>query len=349
MTASPLAHAILETLAYAEVFAYPLRPSEIHRYLIDCPATLAQVQAALAGEAVLQQRVCHQDGYYWLCAGHANLEIRRQRQAQALFLWPLAQRYAHLIQQLPFVRMVALTGALAMQNEPGVDIDYLIITTPGRLWLCRALVIALVYAAQRRGVTLCPNYFLSQRALVFNPQTLYSAHEVTQMIPLGGFASYQQLRQLNQWTTTYLPNAFGAPSLPEMPLAIPAGLTATAGVNGNSRLQSLAETALNLPLVTPLENWERRRKIAKLSAIHSGAINDGAINDGVINDGVINDGAADPISTIESQQPSSATTEAPWLLPEAWFGVDCCKGHIHPHAQPTLQAYQAVLARIEVD
>ncbi len=63
--------------------------------------------------------------------------------------------------------MIAVTGALAMKNSgAGDDIDVLIVTAPDRVWLTRAFAIALVYAGKLCGDTLCPNYVISERALV---------------------------------------------------------------------------------------------------------------------------------------------------------------------------------------
>src|SRR5260370_23103993 len=81
----------------------------------------------------------------------------------------------------------------------------------GRVWLCRAIVVGLVRTAALRGVELCPNYFLSERALVLDEHNLFTAHEVAQMVPLTGIETYQRMRSLNRWTDTFLPNAGGHP------------------------------------------------------------------------------------------------------------------------------------------
>jgi len=153
---------------------------------------------------------------------------------------------------LPFVRMVAVTGGLAMDNMADGDIDYLVITEPGRLWLCRALIVGLVRMAALRGTELCPNYFLSERAMVLNERNLFTAHEVTQMVPLAGLATYQHLRELNRWTDAYLPNASGAPR--RMAAVEPAH-------RGTHRL---VESTLRSRVCSPLEHWEMMRKVRKL-------------------------------------------------------------------------------------
>jgi hypothetical protein len=160
--------------------------------------------------------------------------------------------------QLPFVRMVAVTGALAMDNMADGDIDYLVITEPGRLWLCRALIVGLVRMAALKGTELCPNYFLSERALVLTERNLFTAHEVAQMVPLAGMETYQRMRDLNRWTDTYLPNAVGAPRR-------------IASVEpSRRRTRRIVERTLRSRVCAPLERWEMARKMEKLGTRSNG-------------------------------------------------------------------------------
>jgi predicted nucleotidyltransferase len=57
-----------------------------------------------------------------------------------------------MVQWLPFVRMVAVTGALAKDNVgQRVDIDLLIVAAPGRIWVCRRFLILAVRVARLLG------------------------------------------------------------------------------------------------------------------------------------------------------------------------------------------------------
>jgi hypothetical protein len=250
--------AILQTVAYADVFDYPLTADEIQRYLIGVSANRGMVRSALRSGGWLGEPLGRSGKFFTLAGRDAIVELRRERAATADSYWRNALRYGHQIGRLPFVRMVAVTGALAMDNIADADIDFFIVTEPGRLWLCRALVVGLVKLAASRGLELCPNYFLSERALVLTECNLFTAHEVAQMVPLCGTATYQRLRELNRWTDRYLPNAGSAPHRF-------AAVDAAAG-----RPRRALETVLRTPLGSPFERWEMGRKMRKLGERGSG-------------------------------------------------------------------------------
>jgi hypothetical protein len=168
---------------------------------------------------------------------------------------PRAMRYGAAIGRLPFVRMVALSGSLAAGNPaPGADYDYFIVTAPGRLWLCRALIILWLRGIYRRyGDTVCPNFLITSDHLELRAQNLYAAHELAQMLPLNGAAVYARLRRANPWAEVYLPNAAGPPPLAEQP------------GGGENPGGSVYERLLSLPPFDVLESWEQKRKIRRFT------------------------------------------------------------------------------------
>lgn len=248
-----LEQAIIRVLAYSDVFDYPLSAEEIHRYL-EVPASLKAVQDTLHNGRLTPNRISRHGDFFTLPGRQAIVSTRLWRAQLAAQIWPKARRYGQLMAHLPFVRMVAISGSLAVDNvEPNTDIDYLIVTEPGRLWLCRALVIILVRLAALRGDTLCPNYFISEKALVFEQRTLYTAHELMQMVPVAGIDVYNQILQLNAWTANFLPNAASSPQRP-LPGKLPCW-----------PIRRLAEAILRTAFGGKLEQWEMNRKIRKFN------------------------------------------------------------------------------------
>lgn len=252
---SSLNDAILQTAAYADVFDFALTGAEVHRYLIGVACTREEVDAALC-TGILSRTA---EGTYTLPGREMLGEVRRRREAFAAWLWPRALRVGGLIARLPFVRMVAVTGALAMNNmETGGDVDFLIVTSPGRLWFCRGLVLLAGRLGAGLGVTVCPNYLVSLQALKFPEQTLYTAHEVAQMAPLAGMEVYDRIRQQNSWAERFLPNAAGPPVGTSHPIS-------------HSLDRPTLETVLQAAPFSALERWEMNRKVRKLRREQAGS------------------------------------------------------------------------------
>ncbi len=256
---------IVNAVAYADIFDFPLTSAEIQRYLTGMLLSQTDLTAELQRTLDHSTRLAQSDGYTYL-HGRTNLvAIRRERQALSEGLWIDAVRYGGLIAQLPFVRMVAVTGSLAVNNVgEHKDIDYFIVTANDYLWITRAMTIAIVRLAAQRGVWLCPNYFLSERALAISDQTLYTAHEVTQMVPLAGRAMYDAFRAANRWTDSFLPNAVEPP--PSSALFVNEDKLSNA-----NPLTQTSEWLLRTPPGQRLNAWEMERKIRKLSQAHQGS------------------------------------------------------------------------------
>ena len=154
----PLEAAILRTVLYADVFNFPMTLEEIHHFLIsDVLTSLDDITQTLNHSVWLKQKLQVIDDYV-IYGGHIELvQLRQKREAASQFLWPQALYWGRWLAALPFVRMVALTGALAVRNaaDGDDDLDYMLVTTPHRVWLARAFAIAvdvaLAEAEQRRA------------------------------------------------------------------------------------------------------------------------------------------------------------------------------------------------------
>ncbi|HEX6509135.1 MAG TPA: hypothetical protein VF221_16020 [Chloroflexota bacterium] len=253
--APSLREAVQWTVLYGSIFDYPLTRDEIHRFIVSPGGSRAEVEDAIddaLGDGV------ETDGQFLYPSGRsAAVETRLRRREHARRAWPRARFYARLIWMLPNVLMVAITGALAMDNvEKGDDIDFMIVTQPGRLWLTRAMILVVVKLAGIKGDTLCPNYIISSRCLRLDQQDLYTAHELAQLAPIHGRRIAERLWTENAWCRDFLPNA---------------RLRGEEGTDDRlpwilKAAKSLGQAVLNLPPGALIERWEQRRKIAKLSS-----------------------------------------------------------------------------------
>ncbi len=254
--AERIAAAIVRAVAYADVFDFPLRAHEVHRYMPHEPAAPETVREILANGQMVPARLTRAGDYYALPGREGIVAKRCQRARESALLWPPTRRYGALIARLPYVRLVAVTGSLAVNNaDADADIDYLVVTAPGHVWLTRAAIILVVRLARRRhGVTLCPNFVLSETAMRM-PASMFNARELAQMVPLAGEATYRRLREVNGWTESFLPNAAGLPDGTPASGKVPA---IKAGP-----LRRHAERLLATAPGRRLERWEMERKLRR--------------------------------------------------------------------------------------
>lgn len=209
---STLERAVLETLAYSDIFDYPLTLRELHRYL-TVPATQAELESCLkdmpfVSLSVVDSRI----SYYFLPQRSEIVDVRKARQADSLKAFQRALFYGRIIGRMPFVRLVTMTGSLAVLNLSGNgDMDFMLVTKPGRLWIARAFAVTFGRLMRLVGDRICVNLLVSENALSWPVHDLYSAREMGQMVPIVGLEVYNRLRASNQWTVSFLPNSSSAP------------------------------------------------------------------------------------------------------------------------------------------
>ncbi len=214
-----LQKAILKTLAYADIFDYPLNLKEIQKFLIGKKfKSQEKIKKEIQESPELLLRIDHQKNFYFLKGREKIVKLRREREKISQKKLKIAQRVSRWLKIIPTIKMVAVTGALAMNNsdEEG-DIDLLIITKKNRLWLTRFLVVFLVelIAKRRRPQDkkvkdkICLNMFLDEDHLKIpkKEQNLFTAHEVCQVKTLWQKdKTYQKFFKVNLWLKNFLPN-----------------------------------------------------------------------------------------------------------------------------------------------
>jgi len=250
-----LDRAIYSTVAYRDIFHFPVTLGEIHRYLHRVRCSEAEVLAALSSSPLLERHLDGDGEFFCLKGRGETFAIRRERRALSQAQWPTARRFGRFLAMLPNIRMVAMTGSLAAGNFPkDGDIDFLLVTDGGTMWRTRALcrLLALLDEKLRQGL-FCPNTFLSAAALPLSRHSLYDAQELCQMVPLHGLAVYEEVRRANGWTAEWLPNAAGAPpaAIELEPLSRP--------------LKACGEWLLDSGFGRTVEKFEARRKIHRFN------------------------------------------------------------------------------------
>lgn len=215
---SALKKAILRTLAYADVFDYPLTIPEVWRFLITRRKVRVEtIQKELERMSTDLELISTEGKFYFLRGREDLVAVRKRREKWSEEKLKIALRVAGWLRLIPWVKMVAVTGALAMENsDRNDDIDLFFITAKNRLWLSRGLMVTalrlldLYRRPDKIKNRICPNMFLDESYLCLpqEEQSLFTAHEVCQLKPLWERDGvYEKLIEENKWVKKYLPNA----------------------------------------------------------------------------------------------------------------------------------------------
>ena len=87
------------------------------------------------------------------------------------------------------------------------DLDFFIVTEPGRLWIARILLV--VYKRLflfNSHKYFCVNYFVDTEHLEIEEKNLFTATELATVIPLYGAEYYKNLYTSNLWLSNFFPN-----------------------------------------------------------------------------------------------------------------------------------------------
>ena len=204
----------ISSLIYHDIFDYPLTPLELINWT--------------AGEKVVFKntediKISTKNGFLFLDGKEGCTLKRLMRKRVSKRKIEKAKKAAKILSFLPSLKMIGVTGALAMNNaNEESDIDFLLVTSKGALWTTRLLILAVLrmfgiprrkYGDKRTKDRLCLNIWLDESDLAWNKKSrnIFTAHEISQIIPiLNKNSVYEKLLSVNSWITDYWPNATNA-------------------------------------------------------------------------------------------------------------------------------------------
>src|SRR3989339_857741 len=211
-----LSRNILSTLIYYDLLDYPLTSFEIWRYLLsrnaESEVSLVDVVKELEGEEVKKYTEEYQ-GYYFLKGRKDLVEQRLERNKISEKKFKKILKIAKWLRLVPFVRMIAVTGTVAMKNaDKKSDLDLLIVLKQGRIFIGRTLVTLLTHllGARRYGEKItdriCLNYFITTGSLEIELKDVFSASEYAFARPVYGKEPFKKFQKANGWIKDFMPN-----------------------------------------------------------------------------------------------------------------------------------------------
>jgi len=198
---------ILRTIAYFDLFNYPLTREDVRNFLdIDAgEEEIAHELAALTREGCLFRL----ESYYSLRNDLSLAEKRHRGEAHADELLRIAARGARLLYRFPYVRGICISGSLSKRcADENADIDYFVITKGGRLWIARTFMHLFKKFTYLRGHQhrYCMNYYVDEEALEIKEQNFFTAVELLTLMPACGNGGLVKFFGANEWTSLYLPH-----------------------------------------------------------------------------------------------------------------------------------------------
>jgi hypothetical protein len=212
-----LASSFLRTLLYFDVFQYPLSENELLAYC-DRPVSDTSFAQKVLGQMQHAKLIGYRSGFYFIGSSQHNIERRIEGNALAAKKMNTARFFSRIISAFPYVRGVYISGSLSKNfMDAESDIDYFIITKPGRLWFTRTLLVMFkrIFLLNSNKY-FCINYLIDEENLEVTDNNIYAATEVMLLLPMFNFRLFDDFISANHWCRRYYPNFLPKPKQPDI-------------------------------------------------------------------------------------------------------------------------------------
>lgn len=202
---------IYETICWFDLFDRPLLGMEVYKYLFKNDSDLKNVRKNL--RKMIGTDLSRKGNLYCLKGREEIFDIFKKRQVFSKKKWRRAKFVGMLLRKVPFVRGVAVSQSLAIDNaKEKSDIDLFIITAKNKLWTSRALVNLMLDTFRLRSLKskapICPSFLIVRDSLdlggaALKPKDIYLAYWVASLRPLFGKEIFKEFLRENKWIRQY--------------------------------------------------------------------------------------------------------------------------------------------------
>jgi glycosyltransferase involved in cell wall biosynthesis len=211
---TPAEWALLAAVVYADLFSSPLPLDHAVAAAMGVALDLPAVRRLATGPALASLVTLHPHGYLVLAGRESLVAEMPEREAMTRALLDKHRRTLAILEVLPFVRGLVVSGGVAHRNVAGrsADIDLFVIAAAGRAYTAYTMLfLATTLTGTRRII--CPNYIVdeSELAIAYH-RDLFTAHQLVSAKPMSGHPAYAALCAANTgWVRQLFPSFAARP------------------------------------------------------------------------------------------------------------------------------------------
>ena len=202
-----LRRGIIRTLAYYDIFSYPLTAAEIYYNLGNNHTNLEEIKYELKN--LTTNKIVYSKGeFFQLTEDEKYVSRRREGNELAIKRLKTAIKVSGLISRFPFIRGILLSGSISKGfMEEDSDIDYFVITHPNRVWFSRLMLMLFkkLFLLNSKKI-FCINYFVDSKNMEIEEKNIFTATEIVTLLPTFGKEIYEEFYEKNIWVKQFYPN-----------------------------------------------------------------------------------------------------------------------------------------------
>jgi hypothetical protein len=197
---------ILKTIAFFDLFDYPLTRYELWQYL-NVKCNLDDIPFD------------NKNGFYFLPGRENIIAERMKRYNYSNEKIKIAKKIINIFKLIPYIKMIAVSNVIGAHNlREGSDIDLFIITSSKRIWLTRffcaglAKILNLRPTPKNKKNKICLSFYISEdhlniSDLKLNNDDLYFNYWLVGLVPIINKDNiYEKFIEANGWIDKFLPN-----------------------------------------------------------------------------------------------------------------------------------------------